>query len=126
MQENETLLGFLVRTGAVVPKTPRFHFYLLDEDGEAVGTHDFLTWAQWYENSFQTRRLAQDEIDNQRVLTIFLAIDHNFSATGPPLLWETTVFGGPEDMKSWRTDSPAKALATHQEVVKRLKGQESG
>jgi hypothetical protein len=124
--ENETLLGFLIRTGGIVPKAPRFHFYLLDEDGEAVGTHDFLTWANWFNDSFPSRRIGYDEIGGSTVSTMFLALDHNFSATGPPLLWETMVFGGPEDGRCWRAASRTEALATHQEVVKRLKDQESG
>ena len=39
------------------------------------------------------RQVARDEFDGITVSTVFLGIDHNFSG-GPPLIFETMVFGG--------------------------------
>jgi len=37
-------------------------------------------------------RVGLDEVDNYRVSTVFLCLDHNFSKTGPPIMFETMIF----------------------------------
>lgn len=51
-----------------------------------------------------------------RVSTVFLGLDHNWSGEGPPILWETIVFGGPRCREMNRYDSRAAALAGHEEM----------
>jgi hypothetical protein len=50
------------------------------------------------------------------VSTVFLALDHSFG-DGPPVLWETMVFGGPADMDQQRYTSREAAEAGHVEAV---------
>lgn len=98
--------------------------YILDDDGRPVRCDDLLTWARWYETA--DRRVCQDLDEGEgaeRILvsTIFLGIDHNYFGTGPPLLWETMVFGGPLDGEQHRYHSQAEAALGHQEVCQRVK-----
>lgn len=96
--------------------------YMLDADGEPVAVEDVLEWSRWWQTA--NRIVAQDKdeapgaSDDVMVSTVFLGLDHNFNATGPPVLWETLVFGGPLDGEMWRWTSRTDALVGHQEVCR--------
>jgi len=60
-------------------------------DGHDIVETDLMTWAMWFETA--DRRVANDHVGDKRVSTVFLGIDHNFGDEGPPLLFETMVFG---------------------------------
>jgi hypothetical protein len=66
--------------------------YILDEHGNPKLEPDLITWATWYENG-DNRRVAVTEVGEAKVSTVFLGLDHNWSG-GPPVLWETMIFGG--------------------------------
>lgn len=51
---------------------------------------DFITWAEWMETA--DRHVGLTQLEHCRVSTVFLGIDHNFSGSGPPLLFETMAF----------------------------------
>lgn len=75
--------------------------YTLDAQGEPVPATDGLAWAQWLESAAASRAriVAQTEIGPYWVSTVFLGMDHNWGGgAGPPILWETMVFGeaGPD------------------------------
>jgi hypothetical protein len=55
-----------------------------------------LEWARWFENP-TSRIVDTTTIGKVRVSTIFLGLDHNFYDDGPPILWETMIFGGEHD-----------------------------
>ncbi len=79
--------------------------YILNEAGQAVPEPDLLTWARWFETS--DRQLAEDEIGDIRVSTVFLGLDHSFG-DGPPLLWESMAFGAPELRKIFGRKRPIR------------------
>ena len=60
---------------------------------EAVRINDTLEWAKWFESA--NRKVAKDSVEGTKieVSTVFLGLDHNFSQVGPPVLFETMVFG---------------------------------
>jgi hypothetical protein len=62
---------------------------------EPVLVEDLMTWAKWFNKA--SRRVALTDTDNGQVSTVFLGIDHSFSEDGPPVLFETMVFGGTLD-----------------------------
>lgn len=66
------------------------------------------------------RRVAHTRLFTDRgivdVSTIFLVLDHNYFG-GPPVLWETMVFGGPIDRHQWRYASREDAVRGHEETV---------
>jgi hypothetical protein len=53
-----------------------------------------------------------------RISTVFLAIDHNYSDTGPPLLFETMIFGGTFDQTCWRYATWQEAVEGHKKAVR--------
>lgn len=85
--------------------------YILDADGEPQPCEDLLTWARWYETA--DRIVAAAWFGEVRVSTVFLGLDHRFGFNGPPILWESMVFGGPLDGEQRRYTSRADADAGH-------------
>lgn len=69
-------------------------------------------------------RVGHDEFKTPfgdvRVSTVFLVIDHSFGE-GPPVLWETMVFGGLWDEYQWRYTSRQAAEEGHSRIVATLK-----
>lgn len=107
--------------------------YMRAKDGTVTSTTDLIAWAKWYEVNSPTdeagwldspRRVANDVVGEATVSTVFLSLDHNFSGIGPPILWETMIFGGPHDNYQERYASEDAAKEHHQEIVNRLKNGE--
>jgi hypothetical protein len=88
--------------------------YILDANGEARPTDDFLAWVKWFEKA--DRHLGKDTIGDVKVSTVFLGMDHSFGH-GPPLLWETMVFGGKYDEEQERYSTKEAAVAGHEKWV---------
>jgi hypothetical protein len=84
-------------------------------NGEPVPCPDLLAWAEWFEHTDRT--LARDMVGAAQVSTVFLGMDHSFSDAGPPVLWETMIFGGPLDGEQKRYRSAEAARAGHAEFV---------
>jgi hypothetical protein len=85
--------------------------YVLDAAGTPQPASDVRRWGQWYRTA--DRIVAQDTFGDVQVSTVFLGIDHNFRADGPPVLWESMIFGGPLDQEQRRYTSRADAEAGH-------------
>lgn len=79
---------------------------------------DVHEWATWYETA--KRHVADERILGCRVSTIFLGIDHQYGA-GPPLVFETMIFGGPLDQEQDRCSTWEQAEAMHKSMVDRVK-----
>jgi len=88
--------------------------YILADDGRtpvAVTVHE---WAVWFETA--NRQTAFTLVSQEpliEVSTIFLGLDYNVFRKGPPLLWETMIFGGPNNQWSGRWSSHDEALEGH-------------
>ncbi len=99
--------------------------YILDADGQPQPFDHTAEWARWFESA--DRHVAMTILTGHatgepvKVSTIFLAIDHNYLRDGPPILWETMVFGSVMDGEQERYTSAADALAGHAKVVRRVK-----
>lgn len=87
--------------------------YILD--GKTPVPADLMTWAKWFETS--DRHVAQDVIGDVRISTVFLGIDHRFGDEGPPLIFETMIFGGPNDQYQTRSATWDEAEAQHAEAL---------
>lgn len=80
---------------------------------------------QW--RDIASRRVAIDLVGGYHVSTVFLGIDHNFYGDGPPLLFETMVFGGENpsdchlDLFCDRYSTAAAARLGHAAVVEALR-----
>lgn len=90
--------------------------YILDENGNPVEATSLEEWARFFDNR-DARRLAYTKVsDDVNVSTVFLGIDHAFGG-GPPVLWETMIFGGPHDEYQDRYTTREDALRGHEEAV---------
>ena len=68
--------------------------YILD-GRRPVPCPDLATWVRWFKRT--DRHVAWSIRGGVDVSTFFLGLDHNPEPVGPPLLFATTVFGGPLD-----------------------------
>jgi hypothetical protein len=97
--------------------------YILAEDGKTpVACDDLIAWAKWLEANYKTKHVALDEFDGVKVSTVFLGLDHSFG-DGPPLLWETMIFGGPHNEYQDRYSSYDDAIAGHAKALAIAKGE---
>lgn len=86
------------------------------EGKEVVPGDDLMEWGQWFEQA--KRSLASTVVaPGIRVSTCFLGIDHNFGRTGPPLVFETMIFGGEHDQYTERYSTWDDAINGHYEAV---------
>jgi hypothetical protein len=90
--------------------------YIL-EGREAVPT-DLMTWARSFEKS--DRIVAKTDTPNGKVSTVFLGLNHNWG-DGPPLLFETMVFGGTLDGDMDRYSTYEQAEAGHAAMCERVR-----
>lgn len=95
-----------------------------DRQGNPI---DMMQWAALSSGNFETaRRVAKTELGGDDdhwagVSTVWLGIDHNFWGDGPPLIFETMVFGGGEWDQYWqRYSTEDEAMAGHAAIVEQL------
>lgn len=97
----------------------RLGMFVLD-DGEPRLASSLEEWAAFMEDVGR-RRVAWTEVGEWRISTVFLGTDHSFGH-GPPVLWETMVFGPPPwDQEQWRYTSREAAIAQHDQVVEHVR-----
>ncbi len=89
--------------------------YILDDQGNAVPAPSLEAWGEFFEQR-DKRRLARDEVGDIVISTVFLGLDHSWGQ-GPPVLWETMIFGGKHDEYQERYTSRDDALAGHRHAV---------
>lgn len=82
-------------------------------EGEYPLTGDF---------SSSLKRVGDDIIEDQRVSTVFLHMDHNMGFEDErPVLFETMIFGGEYNEEMWRYCTWDEAKAGHDRIVNCLK-----
>lgn len=106
--------------------------YTLDENNKPVAAVDLHQWAEWFEKSNRVVRRTIIKItqpttqpttqlslfvEDITVSTVFLGLDHSFGRHGPPVLWETLVFGGPNADDMERYASMEEAVLGHFRMV---------
>lgn len=99
---------------------------------------DMEQWAALMETKHRSRRTAEDgwstpdedptrvaidRIGNVRVSTVWLGLNHNWG-DGPPLIFETTVFGGTWDQWQERYSTKEQALKGHHRVCEAIRAGE--
>ena len=85
--------------------------YILNENGEPVAENDMSVWGEFMGDD-DRRRVAITEINGTEISTVFTGIDSTLG-DGPPLLWETMIFGGEHDSFQERYTSMNAAIAGH-------------
>jgi len=84
-----------------------------DLDGNEIPEEQFVAL---YANT-QLKQIRRTKTEGGYVSTVWLGIDHNWLPTGPPLIFETMVFGGPMDTYQRRYSTYWEAVAGHDEIV---------
>jgi hypothetical protein len=82
-------------------------------DGEPIGMWD---WCRLMRDEASHRVALTELPGGVEVSTVWLGLDHNFGA-GPPLIYESMVFGGPLDHVQQRYPNRVAALAGHDQLV---------
>ncbi len=91
--------------------------YILDEKGVPVPCEDLIVWGKWLERADSDRIVKQTTRDKVKVSTVFLGLDHSFGlGEGPPILFETMIFGGEHDDYQQRYATREEALMGHEEA----------
>lgn len=90
------------------------YYYILDENKQVQPVADVFVWAD-YQNAH--KRVASTRRGKVWVSTVFLGIDHQYG-DGPPLVFETMVFGGPADQYQDRYSSYDDALLGHRRACR--------
>lgn len=92
-----------------------------DPDGNVIGVRqaDFLlAIPHWLAVT-----ILQTSTGPIKVSTVFLSMDHAMTAIGfpgepgPPVVWETMIFGGPHSLQRWRGSDRTQAAAQHVHAV---------
>ncbi len=96
--------------------------YILDPDNphqpKAVSSEEWLAWGAKTFGDQQVCRVDKTVIDpGCMVSTVFLGVNHSLSLRGPPMLFETLVFGGEHDGLMQRYATWDEAALGHKEVV---------
>lgn len=81
-------------------------------EGKTPVKVDTMTWARWLGDEVDKRRVQYHEKDGISVSTVFLGLNHQFG-NGPPLLFETMIFGGEQDQWQDRCSTWEEAEEQH-------------
>jgi len=82
---------------------------------KAVEVEDLLEWAKSFGGDRVVAKTKQDMVE---ISTVFLGLDHNFGQ-GPPLLFESMVFGGEDDGEMVRYSTWEEAETGHKLLVEK-------
>jgi hypothetical protein len=99
-----------------VVRWPGDHPLYYDRDGRPVSAE---TWERLKFDDPDYFRIDADTVGPYWVSTVWLGIDHNSPAVGPPLIFETMVFseGAAIDEFTLRSSTVEAARAGHRHVV---------
>lgn len=76
---------------------------------------ELMDWARAFEK-VENKIVIQEKIGDVTISTVWLGLDHQFG-DGPPLIFETMIFGGDYDEDQWRYSTEAEALDGHRAAV---------
>jgi hypothetical protein len=76
-----------------------------------------ITQEEWSALFADERHVGDDDIAGVRVSTVWLGLDHSWGLSGPPLIFETMVFGGKFDEWAWRYSTEREAREGHARIV---------
>ena len=97
-------------------------YYILNDD-DSVQEVDVLEWARWYEAKPGRRIVTQTAVTEKvQVSTVFLGLNHQFDPGGPPLIFETMIFGGEHDQDCWRYSTLPEAKVGHARALALVAG----
>lgn len=92
--------------------------WYFDKQGRPISRDE---WAKRFAN-FDWKRVARTELFGGSVMvsTVWIGLNHQFG-DGPPLIFETMVFGGPLDGHDMRYSTEGQAIVGHELMVRKVK-----
>jgi hypothetical protein len=93
----------------------RHYYFILDADKQVQPVDSVFAWADFQDSPH--RYIAYRRRGKVFVSTIFMGLDHQYGS-GPPLVFETMVFGGPADQYQDRYSSYDDALLGHRRACR--------
>lgn len=104
----------------IIPVTDEFKPNTFILEGRTPVPCDITNWAKRFEDK-KLRQIANTEFgDYIRISTVFLGLDHNFDGSGPPILFETMIFGSSLNEQQWRYATYEEAEKGHEAAVERV------
>lgn len=94
-------------------------YYILNQNNDPLLCNDSVQWGRWFANG-GNRLVAFYQNGDVRVSTIFLGIDHS-CRRGPPILFETMIFGGELNGLTRRCATWVEAEDQHFAVVRAVR-----
>jgi hypothetical protein len=106
-----------------------FRFYTL-VNHQPVAIESMMKWTdemmrrRWLakHSAVDPWRVAETIIGGVRISTVFIGLDHRLFGDGPPVLFETMIFGGKLDEFQDRCCTWDEAEAMHAEAVRQVRG----
>lgn len=102
----------------------RLQTYVIGPDHE-VRPASMEEWARQFglERHVADQRFGHEGIGEIRISTVFLGLDHRNFGDGPPLVFETMIFGGGDELDGYtaRSSTWAEALVEHRKAVELVK-----
>lgn len=91
-----------------------------DRNGNPMSMEE---WAASFElrHTKDYKQVAFEDMGEVHVSTVWLGLNHNMTGIGPPLIFETMIFGGPHDRWMKRYPTEAAAIAGHDQAVAALR-----
>lgn len=86
-------------------------------------TGSIAEWGEMFNNC--DRQIAETSCHGTRISTVFLSLDHNYTFEGPPLIFETMIFGPVFDSSCWRYSTEEDALEGHEFAVLLVKNHQA-
>lgn len=80
-----------------------------DRDGKPITP---AAWADLFDD-WPYKQIASTKINGATVSTVWLGLNHQWSSEGPPLIFETMIFGGHLDGAQWRYTTEQQARVGH-------------
>lgn len=90
-----------------------------DRAGNQISREE--SYEYYREGGDDKRRVGSFQIGDLLVSTVHLVLDHQYAPEGPPLIFETMVFGDANDEPCWRYSTEEQAQLGHFSVCDQLK-----
>lgn len=84
-----------------------------NRDGQRIG---LAAWGALIEDP-SYRMVARSRVAGSLISTVWVGINHNFTDSGPPLIFETAILEGPLKNEVWRYATEREAFEGHVKAV---------
>lgn len=89
-----------------------------DRQGRPVSAEE---WSRLHSSGLDYLKVRRDVVGQYLISTVWIGLDHNFSPTGPPLIFETMIFGPDEETSGGvlidRYTTEEEAIKGHEETL---------